>query len=123
MMTADDRLRLIRVKVERAYEHIEDLEEAILPFGNAITQIVRMDHDPNSGKPGLQFSPLHIYSSKIPAITGDAVHNLMCSLDHLAFHLVETGVAAGIPREGIWEDVHFLLRMTRTLINPERSDT
>jgi hypothetical protein len=106
-MTADDRLRLIRIKVERADKHIEDLEEAIIPFSNAVTQTVSFEPDPNTGKPVLQSSPLHIYDSKIPAIAGDAVHNLMCALDHLTFQLVEAGVAAGIPRKGKWEDIHF----------------
>jgi hypothetical protein len=107
MMTADDRLRLIRVKVERAYKHIEDLEEAIAPFGGAVAHNVWFDSDANTGKPILQSGPVHIYSSRIPAITGDAVHNLMCALDHLAFHLVEAGVVAGIPRKRIWEDIQF----------------
>jgi len=106
-MTADDRLRLIRVKVERAYKHIEDLEEAIRPFSNAITQSVWFDNDPNTGKPTLQSRPLHIYDSKIPAITGDVVHNLMSALDHLAFQLVSVGVASGLTRTEKWEKIQF----------------
>jgi hypothetical protein len=106
-MTANDRLRLINVKVERAYEHIEDLEEAIRPLANAVTHSVWVDNDPNTGKPALQSGIVHIYSSKIPAITGDAVHNLMCALDHLTFHLVQVGVASGIPRKRVWEDIQF----------------
>jgi hypothetical protein len=107
MLSADDRIRLVSIKVERAYKHIEDLEDAIRPYSNAVMHGVRFEHDPNTGKPALKTAPVHIYDSNIPAITGDAIHNLMCALDHLTFHLVEVGVAAGIPRKGKWENIQF----------------
>jgi hypothetical protein len=97
MLPANDRLHLIRVKVERAHKHIDDLEDAIIPFSNAITQTVTFDCNPDTGKPILQSSPLHIYTSNIPAIAGDAVHNLMSALDHLTYQLVCVGIESELP--------------------------
>jgi hypothetical protein len=74
MLSANDRLHLIRIKVERAYKHIDDLEDAIRPFSNAAMHTVGLDHDPDTGKPLLKSGTLHIYNSDIPAITGDVVH-------------------------------------------------
>lgn len=106
-MLADDRLRLIRVKIERAYKHIEDLEDAIAPFVGPVFKSVSFDRDPETGKPRLQTEPLYIYTSNIPAIAGDAVHNLMSSLDHLAFQLVSVGAARGIVRKEKPETIQF----------------
>jgi hypothetical protein len=107
MLPANHRLHLIRIKVERAYKHINDLEDAIRPFSNAITQTVSFDHDPDTGKPILQSRPLHIYDSKIPAITGDVVHNLMSALDHLAYQLVCVGIESGITRTEKPQNIRF----------------
>jgi hypothetical protein len=107
MLPANHRLHLIRIKVERAYKHINDLEDAIRPFSNAITQTVSFDRDPDTGKPVVQSSPIHIYDSSIPAITGDVVHNLMAALDHLAYQLVCVGIESGIPRTGKPYDIYF----------------
>lgn len=106
-MLADDRLRLIRIKIERANKHIEDLEDAILPFVGPVIKTVRLDPDSDTGKPRLQVDSLQIYTSNIPAIAGDAAHNLMSALDHLAFHLVSVGAKYGIVRKGRWESIQF----------------
>lgn len=106
-MISNHRLHLIRVKVERAYKHISDLEDAILPFRNALTQTVSFERDPDTGKPTLQSSPLHIYDSNIPAITGDVVHNLWSALDHLAYQLVCVGIESGLTRTERMQDIKF----------------
>jgi len=106
-LPANHRLHLIRIKVERAYKHIKDLEIAILPFSNSITHLVSFDPDPDTGKPVLQSNPLHTYDSSIPAITGDVVHNLMSALDHLAFQLVCVGIESGLTRRQKMEDIKF----------------
>ncbi len=107
MLPANHRLHLIRVKVERAYKHIEDLEDAIRPFSNAITQTVSFDRDLDTGEPILKSSPLHIYDSSIPAIAGDVIHNLMSALDHLAYQLVCVGIESGIARNQRAEEIKF----------------
>jgi len=107
MLSAHDRLHLIRIKVERAYKHIDDLEDAILPFSNAITHTVSFDHDLDTGKPVLKSAALHFYDSTIPAIAGDAVHNLMSALDHLAYNLVCVGIESGITRTEGQDKIQF----------------
>jgi hypothetical protein len=106
-MLANDRLRLINVKIQRAYKHIEDLEDASRPFVGPVFKTVSLQSNPQTGKPGLHFGSMNIYTSDIPAIAGDAVHNLKSALDHLAFQLVCAGTDAGIPRAGRWEDIQF----------------
>jgi hypothetical protein len=106
-MTADDRLTLIRVKIERAYKHIEELEDACRPFVGPVFKTVSFQANPQTGKPDLHIGSMNIYTSDIPAIAGDAVHNLKSALDHLAFQLVDAGVESGIPRNGKWEDIQF----------------
>lgn len=107
MLLADDRLRLIRVKVERAYKHIEDLEDVTKPFLGPVFKTVSLQSDSDSRKPRLQFDPLQIYTSHTPAIAGDAVHNLMSALDHLAFHLVCVGMQSGIERTERLDSIQF----------------
>jgi len=92
-MTADERLTLIRVKIERANKHIRDLEVELTAF--------KKEH-PYTGSPKIYpQTGYSIYqadsvpdSLSIPALrdkiiptTGDAIHNLRSALDHLAWQL------------------------------------
>jgi hypothetical protein len=47
-MTADDRIRLIRIKIERANKHIAELEDGIRQAGvlHGKTAIANMDAEP-----------------------------------------------------------------------------
>lgn len=106
-MLADNRLRLIRIKIKRANKHIGDLEDAVRDFVQPVGKTIRFNQDPKMGNVGMQFSDLYIYQSDIPAIAGDAVHNLRSALDHLAFQLAEVGIARGEKPVEKWEDVQF----------------
>ncbi len=106
-MLADDRLRLIRVKIERAYKHLDELEAAVLSLGEATFKTISIERQPEFTKPVLKADPLYIYGFDIPAIAGDIVHNLRCALDHLAFQLVSVGVEAGESRTEKWADIQF----------------
>jgi len=106
-MLANDRLRLIRVKIERAEKHLDELEAAVQLIGEATFKTIGLDHNPQTGEPGLNFRPLNIYPPNIPAIAGDVAHNLRCALDHLAFHLVMVGVSFGETPPEKWEDIQF----------------
>jgi len=106
-MTADDRIRLIRVKIERAEKHLNELEAAVLSLGEATFKLVSLDSQPETGNPFMNFRPLNVYPADIPASTGDVVHNLRSALDHLAFHLVMVGVSFGETPPKKWEDVQF----------------
>ena len=106
-MTADDRLRLIRIKIERADKHLDELEAAILSLGEATFKTISMERESETAKPSLKVDPLYIYGFDIPAIAGDVVHNLRCALDHLAFQLVSVGVESGESRAEKWADIQF----------------
>jgi hypothetical protein len=106
-MTADDRIRLIRVKIERANKHLDELEAAVLSIGEATFKMVSMDFQSQTGKPFLNIRPLNVYPPDIPAIAGDVIHNLRSALDHLAFHLVMVGITFGESPPEKWEDIQF----------------
>ncbi|MFN2452792.1 MAG: hypothetical protein ABR577_01085 [Pyrinomonadaceae bacterium] len=87
-MTADERISLIRVKVERARKHIRDLELEIRAFLDSNPYVIET-------KPNHQRNALIYYLASVrdtpltvAAITGDVLCNLRAALDHLAYHLV-----------------------------------
>jgi hypothetical protein len=90
MPTADERLALIRTKVERAKKHIGDLEREIRAFLETNPYVVSL-------KPHNHIPHTKVYylvkaedpPAVISAITGDALFNLRAALDHLAYQLAE----------------------------------
>lgn len=106
-MTADDRIRLIRIKIERANKHIAELQDFVLHSGMLRGNTIRHDVDAETGNPFVHFGSFNIYEPDIPAIVGDAVHNLRSALDHLAFHLVMVGTDKGGTRTERWETIQF----------------
>jgi hypothetical protein len=101
---ADHRFRLIRIKVERAKKHIDDLEDAIRDVRKPIGKTINFNKDTQTSNVGLNWVDLYVYSSDIPAITGDVVHNLRSALDHLAWQLVEVGTLKGFTRRSTLRD-------------------
>lgn len=106
-MTANYRLRLICVKIERAHKHIAELEDFVLRSGVLHGKTVRLNANAEARKPFLDFGSFNIYEPDIPAIIGDAVHNLRSALDHLAYHLVMVGTDKGEIRTKPWEIIQF----------------
>jgi hypothetical protein len=92
-MTADHRLRLIRIKIERAYQHIRELESMPMP-DTLHAYSVRIDHNAK-----LQAYPVQGIPINAAAAAGDAVHNLRSALDHLAYQLVIVGLNHGEVRK------------------------
>jgi len=91
MPTADERLAGVRAKIERAKQHVLNVDGAARAF---------LDSNPCEG--GTKRDPdtrrvLHYLVRVKPApvplrlIVGDALHNLRSALDHLAWQLVEAG--------------------------------
>jgi hypothetical protein len=103
-MTADDRLALIRIKVERANQHLTELENGLASGMADQLHAVTMESDTESF---YESGPFFILDSTIPAIVGDVVHNLRSALDHLAWQLVEVGIASGETRSQGWEKIQF----------------
>lgn len=106
-MLADDRIRLIRIKIERAEKHLDDLEAAVLSLGKATFKKISLDKQSKTRKPFLNMRPLYILPPEVPAMTGDVVHNLRCALDHLAFQLVQVGITFGETAPENWANIQF----------------
>jgi hypothetical protein len=80
MLTADERLIPVRVKVKRAKKHVADLEKAAEEYRDAYTHVVVGDVGNGPRKlPIIHFDML--------AIAGDALHNLRSALDHVVYNL------------------------------------
>jgi hypothetical protein len=90
-MTADERLAPIRVKIERAKEHIRDLEVEVRSFLMTNPYIVGPKRNPQTRQLIYYLVSVRDTSPRISAIIGDVIHNLRSALDHLAYQLVLVG--------------------------------
>jgi hypothetical protein len=88
MSNADERLALIRTKVERAEQHIQNLDVALRAFLDSNPYLTARQTDPE--RPDFMvywLSGARPIPPLIPLIAGDALANLRGALDHLAFQL------------------------------------
>lgn len=99
-LTADGRLLLVRVKIERAKKHLGDLEAAIIESRGKHSYIVIRDVNKPVGGVSLGGPPV-TKVGEVPvdviSIAGDVVHNLRSALDHLAYQLAVTGTPGKEP--------------------------
>src|ERR1017187_1456422 len=93
-MTADERLALIRIKIERAKEHIDNLKPEVDAFRFSLTQpdVIGSKSNPQTGESTFYVIDLPKAPATLSTLSGDALHNLRSSLDHLAHQVV---LAAG----------------------------
>src|SRR5579864_4992836 len=101
-MSTQDRIHGIRLKIERAKEHIRDLDAAIKRFVQE--QPYTLGAKPHR-IPEIEHTTLYVAEVKpipdcISLIVGDAIHNLRSALDHLMWQLVEA--AGGSPDRNIY---------------------
>jgi hypothetical protein len=97
-LSADDRIYLIRVKIERAKKHLSDLEDEVGRFRNQKLNVVFTDANLTSGKfgaPREDLKSVRVFSFDAVCTAGDVIQNLRTALDHLANHLV--AVAGNAP--------------------------
>ena len=80
-LSAEDRLVLIRIKIERARKHLQGLAEDLL----AVEKHTIVEKESGS------FKTVPMLPWGVIAATGDIVHNLRSALDHLAWQLVCVG--------------------------------
>jgi len=96
-LSANDRLVLIRIKVERAKKHLIDLEAEIIASRDKHAYIMIGDHNlPVGGIARQIFGEPQIFRARrlpvdVVAAAGDVVHNLRSALDHLAYQLAVVG--------------------------------
>jgi hypothetical protein len=88
MTTADEKLALIRAKVERAKKHILDLEIARDRFIETEPYVIEPERNPQTGNYIFRVTKLQPPPHDIGLIAGDVAHNLRSALDHLAYQLV-----------------------------------
>jgi hypothetical protein len=77
-----------RSKVDRAKEHIGDLESAIRRFFESDPYKILIKDNPQSGQREWVVTDVAELPTSLALITGDAVHNLKSALDHLIWQLV-----------------------------------
>src|ERR1051326_6729547 len=87
-MTADERFNLIRIKVERANQHLCDLEIVRNTFINGNSYRIEREYHPESGHNIYRVFDIQTPPAEIGLIAGDVIHNLTSALDHLAYQLV-----------------------------------
>ncbi len=103
-------INALTAKLERAEEHIFDLQNRWDTFVNEGSYPVESKDDPNTGERTYYLGSVAPIPADIPLIAGDAVHNIRSTLDHLAHHLATIG--RGKP--GPFDDVWFPIRESAT---------
>jgi hypothetical protein len=85
-VTAEERLTLVKVKIERAREHIHSLDKVVRAFFDTLPYRVNTKRDP-SRRLVYYLSDVQPTPTSFATITGDAIQNLRSSLDHLVQQL------------------------------------
>lgn len=88
MPTVDERLRHVTLKVERAKQHVADLDGEIRRFLDTDPYVVGTKHDPQSRQLIYYVVRVEATPPRLSVIAGDVLQNLMSALDHLAYQLV-----------------------------------
>jgi hypothetical protein len=90
-LSAESRITLLRIKIERAKHNFKYLESKIVQArGNNLGVFVG-DEDPQTREIIQHWKVLPVYPFWILSIAGDVIHNLRGALDHLAFQLAIVG--------------------------------
>jgi hypothetical protein len=90
-MTADERLALINLKIERAKKHIIDLNAEIQGFLKSNPYEVAAKHDPKTGDLIFYVTRVDQTPVAISIIAGEVIQHIRSALDHLAYQLFMVG--------------------------------
>jgi hypothetical protein len=96
-MTADDNITAIRRKVDRAKQHLRDLQSEVTAFLDSTPYEVGVKRDPETRKPIYFVTRVATTPVKLPLIAGDVLQNLRSALDHLAYKLEVIGLGSDPP--------------------------
>jgi hypothetical protein len=88
MPTVAERLTHVLLKVERAKEHVADLERLTRTFLSANPYKVGAKHNPQTRQLVYYVEVAEPTPSCLQVVAGDAIQNLMSALDHLAYQIV-----------------------------------
>lgn len=92
-----DRLDGALTKVERAKQHVGDLEAELRAFHGTNPYVVAAKRNPETHQLVYYVASVQEVPRSISAIAGDVLQNLRSALDHLAYQLVCSGLG-GNPR-------------------------
>jgi hypothetical protein len=95
-MTADKRLTLVRVKIERARKHLLEVGAEIRLFLQGKPYVIGTKRDPQTRRLIYYLVSVRDTPLGLAAMVGDVLQNLRSALDHLAYQLVLVGTA-GVP--------------------------
>lgn len=84
------RLNRILLKLERAKQHILELEDGLNAFRLSRPYQPITNFNPNSGKTVYNIRVVAAPPESLSLIIGDAIHNLRSALDHLVWQLIES---------------------------------
>jgi hypothetical protein len=90
-MTADQRLSLIRLKIERAKQHILDLNLQLKAFLDSNPYVVQTQRNPETRQLIYYLARVRDVPPIISLVAGDIIQNLRSALDHLAYQLYMLG--------------------------------
>jgi len=91
-LSADARLVLLRIKIERAKEHLRNLENIALACrGKTLHIVLPQDNSKAGDIIPKRREDVPVYSFEMLAVAGDAIHSLRSALDHLAYQLAIIG--------------------------------
>jgi len=88
MLTVDERLKHVNLKIKRAKEHITQLEQQLSAFFDTDPYKVGAKHDLETRKLIYYVMSAEPIPDAIPLVAGDAIQNLMSALDHLAYQIL-----------------------------------
>jgi hypothetical protein len=94
-MTADERLVLLSVKIDRAKKQIVDLVSARQAFLDTHPYEVSSKRDAETRKPIYYVTKADAAPTILAAASGEIFHNLRSALDHLAYQLFLVGTGGG----------------------------
>lgn len=79
----------VSAKCDRADKHIDEFNLRLEEFRRDNPDVFRREKDPKTGDVSFYVEKIPDLPTDIPAIAGDAIHNLRVALDHLVWKLVE----------------------------------
>ncbi len=91
-----------KAKVERAKQHIRDLNTEIRAFLDGQPYTISTKNDLQTRKLIYYVADVRSVPLSIAAITGDVIQNLRSALDHLAYELVVVGTGSAGPHTRVY---------------------
>lgn len=88
MLSFDERVKHILLKIRRADEHLQELEQQLGVFFEKEPYKIDVKIDEHSRKPVYFVASVEPVPDHISLLAGDVIQNLVTALDHLAYQLV-----------------------------------